>query len=347
MATFSLVPYSIRLRRVGDTDQYLKLGREFNGAKIDLVELLNEYLNVKIPSVAQSVAQFAQTLVSEQENQSSNTEHKDKESGNNVFTVEDWKAENNSICGTFRSGDYGYSAPLLDIATGDIAHTKSRLEAELTPYYFLIEITPNSEVGIVLLQAFNNLGIKDIFFNNLYDFFRAKHTDYIIEMSPFIPRGLVKEYLSNRIIEIRLVKFGYPNELMDIPLDGMPEGEVVEGTSEVIIKPPVRKEFPANFLSLIRGNIDEFLGNLGDSDSSISNLLEVKNFKYDTAKIKVKHGSGDRTVDLIKTGRLKYSVELDGKVKIDPSTGFPEFDSINELARDFLVEIAATVWGEQ
>jgi len=343
MATFSLVPYSIRLRKVGDTDQYLKLGKEFNGAKIDLVELLTEYLRVKIPSVAQ----FAQTLVSKQEKQNSNIDDKDEESGKNVFTVDAWNAENNSICGTFRSGDYGYSAPLLDIETGDIAHTKSRLEAELSPYYFLIEITPNSEVGIVLLQAFNNLGIKDIFFNNLYDFFRSKYTDYIIEMSPFIPKGLVKEYLSNRIIEIRLVKFGYPSELMDIPLDGMPESEMVEGTSEVIIKPPVRKEFPASFLSRVRGRIDDFLGDLGDSDSSIGDLLEVKNFKYDTAKIKVKHGSGDRTVDLIKTGRLKYSVELDGKVQIDSSTGFPEFESINKLAKDFLVEIAATVWGEQ
>jgi hypothetical protein len=338
MATFSLIPYSIRLRKSGDTDQYLKLGKEFNDAKIDLVEVLKDYFSKKIPSLTQ----FAQTLVNKQENQQANEEAEEETSGKQVFAIEDWKAEDSWIHGTFRTGEYGYSAPILHIETGDIAHTKSRLEAELSPYYFLVKITPNSEIGIVLLQAFNNQGIKDIFFGNLYDFFRSKHTDYIIEMSPFIPRGLVKEYLSNRIIEIRLVKFGYPSEIMDIPMDAMPEEEVFEGTSELIIKPPVRKDFPGKFLDRIRSKIDDFLG---DSDSSISNLVEVKNFKYDTAKIKVKHGSSDRTVDLINTGRLKYSEELDGKVKIDPATGFPEFDSLDKLAKDFLAEIETTVWG--
>lgn len=339
MATFSLVPYSIRLRKAGDTDEYLKLGKEFNDAKIDLTEFLSEYFSTKIPSLSQ----FAQTLITEQEERKSKGEDEREILGNNIFTVDSYKMTGNVIHGIFRSGEYGYSAPLLDIQTGDIAYTKSRLEAELSPYYFLIEICPTSEVGIVVLQAFNNLGIKDIFFNKLYEFFRSRYTDHIIEISPLIPRGLIKEYLSNRIIEIRLVKFGYPKELIDIPMDDMPTGEVFEGTSEVIIKPPVRKEFPASFLDRVRNKIDDFLG---DSDSSISNLLEVQNFKYNTAKIKVKYGSGDRTVDLIKTGKLKYSVELDGKVSIDSETGFPEFNSIDQLAKDFLAEVSVSVWGD-
>lgn len=330
MATFSLIPYSFRLRKLGDTDQYLKLGKNFNDAKIDLVEDLKDYFSTKLPSLAD----FAQTLA--------NTETEQNSQNKQVFTIENWNAQDSFIHGTFRTGEYGYSAPLLDIKTGDIAYTKTRLEALLSPYYFLIKIIPNSEIGIVLLQTFNNLGIKDVFFNSLYDFFRAKHSDYLIEMSPFIPRGLIKEYLSNRIIEIRLVKFGYPNELMDVSIDAMPEEETFEGTSELIIKPPIRKDFPSGFLDRVRSRIDDFLG---DSDSSISNLVEVKNFKYDTAKIKVKHGSGDRTVDLINTGRLKYSEELDGKVQIDSSTGFPEFESIDKIAKEFLQEIETNVWG--
>jgi len=336
MAAFSLIPYSIRVRKSGDTDQYLKLGKDCNDGKIDLLDFLKEYLSTKVPSLTQ----FAQTLVSQQGE--ANEDPEEKTSSKQVFAVESWKSENHLINGVLRTGEYGYSAPLLDIQTGDIAHTKSRLEAELSPYYFLIKIIPNSEVGIVLLQAFNNLGIKDIFFNKLYDFFRGRHTNYIVEMSPLIPRGLIKEYLSNRFIEIRLVKFGYPNELMDIPMDAMPDEEVFEGTAELVLKPPVKKDFPPQFLNSIKSKIDNFLG---DSDSSISNLVEVKNFKYDTAKIKVKHGNGDRTVDLINTGKLKYSEELDGKVKIDPLTGFPDFESIDGLAREFLKEIEITVWG--
>lgn len=198
-------------------------------------------------------------------------------------------------------------------------------------------------MGIVLLQAFNSLGIKDSFFNSLYPVFRAKHNEFVIEISPLIPPGLVREYLANRIIEIRLVKFGYPSSLMDVPQDDLPEEEKFEGTSELVIKPPIRKDFPHAFTDRIKSKIDDFLG---DSDSGMSNFLEVNNFQYDTAKIKVKHGNSDRTVDLINTGRLRYSEELDGKVTIDPTTGFPDFKSIDELAKQFLNDVKASVWGE-
>ena len=335
MATFSLVPYSIRFRKAGDSDQYLKLGGDYNDAKVDVMSFLNEFIADELASLSD----YAQTLSSGQHS-GDDTETK---SDNQVLVVDKLETEGNLTHGIFRVGEYGYSAPLLDIQTGDVAHTKSRLEAELHPYYFLINIKPESEVGIVLLQAFNNQGIKDAFFNKLYASFRARYNEFIIEMSSFIPQGLVKEYLSNRIIEIRLVKFGYPSDILDVPADDLPKEEPFEGTSELVIKPPIRKEFPKKFLDKLHNRLDEFLG---DADSSMSNFLEVKNFQYNTAKIKVKHGNSDRTVDLINTGRLKYSEELDGKVSIDAATGFPSFQSIDQLAKEFLDDIKSTVWGE-
>jgi hypothetical protein len=331
------VPYSIRVRRSGDTEQYLKLGQSFNDARIDLYSFMNDYLSNTIPSISD----FANTLenLSEEERkiyEDSNRKH--------VFTIESRNFEEETINGTFRVGYYGYSAPLLDIKTGDIAHTKSCLEAELSPYYFLMKVKPDSDIGIVILQAFNNLGVKDLFFNGLYDSFRSKYSDYVVEMHSYMPKGIIKQYLQNRIIEIKLVKFGYPKDIMNIPMDDLPEQDSFEGTSELVIKPPIRKDFPDKFLDKFRNSIDDFLG---DSDSSIGSIIEVQNFKYDTAKVKVKHGNSDRTVDLINTGRLKYSQELDGKVKINSATGFPKFDSIDELAKEFMDEIALSIWGNQ
>lgn len=127
MATFSLVPYSIRLRKSGDSEHYLKLGKDFNEARIDLLDFMDNFLSSDIPSLTQ----YAQHLNEQQQaqaqgQQTENTQEKQ------IFVVDEIHREGSLINGRFRVGGYGYSAPLLDIQTGDIAHTKSTLEAELT-----------------------------------------------------------------------------------------------------------------------------------------------------------------------------------------------------------------------
>lgn len=332
MAIFSLVPYSIRLRKKGEVNSYLKLGKEQNEQTVDVLGFIKEYIENTVPNFKDLSDKI-------------NTAGPDLEhivTDSKIITTGLIAKESKIISGIFRIGEHGYSAPLVNISTGELSYNKAVDEAELIPYYFLIKAIPTSDIGIVILQSFNNIGIKGVFFNGLQNSFKSRYPELTLEMNPFVPGSTVQEYLSNRIVEIKLVKHGYPTDMMDVSMDALPGEEVLEGTSEVIIKPPIRKDFPHQFIDQFRKRVDTFLD---VDDENVENIIEVQNFSYDTAKIKVKHGEGYRTVDLGQTEKLKYSEELDGRVKIDTSTGHPSFSSIDELGKAFLTETATSIWG--
>lgn len=332
MATFSLVPYSIRLRKKGEASQFLKLGKDHNSEKIDVLGFLQDYIENSIPNFKDLPEKI----------KADDPDIENIVTDKKIITTGLIAKENKVVSGVFRIGDHGYSAPLVNVKTGDVSHTKEIDEAELVPYYFLVKIIPTSNIGVVILQTFNSIGIKGVFFQGLNNAFRGKYPDFILELHPFVPKEAVREYLSSRIVEIRLVKHRYPDGVVNVSMDDMPDEDFVEGTCEMVIRPPMRQDFPPRFLNGVKRRIDAFLE---EADGEVGSIIEVQNFTYDTAKIKVKHGEGYRTVDLGQTEKLNYSEELDGRVKIDTRTGYPIFASIDELGKSFLDDTATSIWG--
>jgi hypothetical protein len=72
MATFSLVPYSIRFRKTGDSDQYLELGEDFNEAGIDILSFMESFLSTEMPSLTE----YAQHLNEQQQAQTQGSKKK-------------------------------------------------------------------------------------------------------------------------------------------------------------------------------------------------------------------------------------------------------------------------------
>lgn len=314
MSRFSLAPYTIRVKERA-TNQYIHLGNKTK-AGFDILEMIRYYLENVIPSLPR------------------------EPDDDQVIRRESSNLNNRSLSGILRGGGYGYSSSLLDVQADTISYERQLMDAELLPYYFLIKVPTTANAGIIIFQKIGNLGVKDLFFKDFNDYFKKNLIDHTLEIDPLVPTDLVRRYLNNRIVKIRLIKFGYPGDIADIDLSGLPVEE--EGESEFILKAKKNGQFPAQIIQKLRSGIDEFLSS---SELPVGSIIEIKDFKADNIKVEVRIGDSYRTVDLSNSDRLKFSEDISGRVVIDPTKGHPQFDSIQSLAESFLADCATAIWG--
>ena len=285
--------------------------------KVDLLEVIQHYLANEIPSLPLDP------------------------SDNQVIRSELFNRKGRYLNGILRFGGYGHGSMLLDVQADTISYERQLNDAELIPYFYLIKIPPTVNRGIIIFQKLGNLGVKEMFYKDFNEYFKNAHQDYVLEIDPLIPNDLVTQYLENRIVKIRLIKYGFPSDIADVPRDGIPQE--TEGETEFVLKAKKNGSFPSHMVNMLKNNIKDFLGS---NDSSVGSILEVKNFQADNVKIEVRIGNSYRTVDLSNTERLSFSEDISGRVKINLNTGHPEFDSIEKLAESFLNDCGTAIWGE-
>lgn len=318
MSKFSLVPYSIRVRRTRAT-QYIRLDKiptQTSTSDADLLEILHHYLNSVVPSLP-------------------NNPDDDE-----VLRVDFINKSNREINGRLKGGARGYGSDLVDTQTGDVAYRRTTRHAEIIPYYFLAAI-PQADKGIVILQRFRSFGIKDLFLDSFYNYFKSIFgNEYVLEMDPLIPTGLMREYLRGRIVKIRLIKQGFPRDTFDVDPDSQPEDDVFTGRAELVLHAGRNDFLPKALLDKFADGVDKFLSS---EDETIGSIIEVKNFDFENVKVGVKVGSKYRTIDLSNSNRLKYSEDISG-IAID-NEGHPKFDIIDERSKEFLRELSLSIFG--
>lgn len=318
MPSFYLVPYSIRMKDL-ENDKYIKLGDKGEWGD-DFLDLLHSYLEKEMPSM------------------SFDPEDKNKK----TIRPEKFSKEDRIVVGMLKAGEYGFESDLHDVEVDETKYARQTNDAELIPYFFLTKIPSTTTNGIALFQRIGNRGFKDVFEKDLNHYIQGKFSSqYRIEISPLLPRDMVKRYLENRIVKIRLIKYGFPKEVSDVDLSGIPNEE--QGEAEFTLKAHRNQTFPDSLLGKLRGNIDSFLG---DGDSSVGSVLEIKDFQADNVKIEVRIGNSYRTIDLSNIDRLKFSEDITDRVKLNPDSGHPEFEDLKKVGIEFLNDCAEALWGE-
>jgi len=314
MSKFSLAPYTLRLKRKNSSNYFFfedVLG-------LDFIDVLHEYLSNVLPSLPIN-------------NQTGE-----------VIKVTSIKKENRTIYGQFEAGHNGYGSTLLNTVTDTVSYERNTLDAELIPYYFLVRLPSKVDKGILILQRFNSIGVKTLFFDNFTQHLKAKISDeYILEINPLVPKGLIKEYINGRFIKLRLIKQGYPKDIIDIPPDAIPDDNEFDGESELILSAPKNGILPYHIRSMFSTNLDKFLNS---DDVSVGSIIEVKNFDYDNIKMQVRVGNSYKTINLSDMGKLRYYEDISG-INLN-ANGHPKFDIIDSVAKSLLKDLAMSIWGD-
>lgn len=297
MPRFSLSCYSIRIRD-NDSDEYLRLDR-FGGSQ--------HLLGVFVQYLAERRAHYSV-----------------KGGNQRVLLIRRFENQDELVRGIVETGEFGYEADLRDVETTNLTYKRTTNDAEMMPFYFLAYLPFNLDEGVLILQRRAQYGIRTVFLQDFADYFRQHYPGIAVEINPLLPDQLIREFLQDgRLTKLRFVRFSIPSDITDAYEGG---GHVEQsGQMELVIKAGRNQSIP--LVDRIRDVID--------GDRKVKELIELKDFDYDTVKVELEVGGSRRTVDLSKTFKLRAYYDITSELEIDPS-GHPRFASIDRIASDLL-----------
>jgi hypothetical protein len=308
---FFLSSYTIRVEGKTDNDQeqapkapYLTLDCFTNGT--DLLDVLLNYLT----------ALKDMPIKDDQER--------------NIISVSELTAKERRISGVIQSGLYGIQSKLIDIDTNNVVHERTTNQAEILPFYFLIDIPKGRNEGILILSRIGTYGIKTILSKFMEKHFLTNYSDFSILLKPLVPDQVVKQILfEGRIKKLRFIKYQIPTDV----IDGFDEGhEEISKNLEMSI-------------SASRLPIVGRLKGLFDGSRMVKNLFEIQDygFDYDTIKVEVEMGGSNRIVNLGNWEKVRNYVNITDRVTLG-NNGYPAFPSIESLALELNRSLSDLMW---
>lgn len=201
MAKVSLVGYSIRIRKTR-SKEYADL-YSFDGAT-DLFSVFTQYF-------------------SRYSNTRSNTQYVVEDvphTDNKTISIDSVQINNRIIQGVIRTGDYGYSTPIVNHQSHQLSYTKNKDDIELAPLSFLLYVpkkgdVPLEKMGIAIFQRFRKSGLKGIFQSHFQDFFEQGFPDYVLEMVSLTPEEVVSAFENGVIKSAELISHSLSGDLAD------------------------------------------------------------------------------------------------------------------------------------
>jgi hypothetical protein len=235
------------------------------------------------------------------------------------------------IEGIFESGSYGLSSKIRDVDTDAVHYNKGKNDADVMPYYFLINIPRDTNEGIIILQRTGKHGIRTSLGIFLNKYFSEKYPNYSVEINTLVREELIRKILYGGVIKkLRCVKYKAHVDAFD-GIDNPHEENPYK--MEVVLS--------ANRIPFI-DKIKEFLNS---SDKNIKTLVELRDFKfdYDTIKVDVETNGSTKTFDLEHLHKVKAYYDISSEVKFD-TDDYPAFTSIQLIARRYLEEIIQEIY---
>jgi hypothetical protein len=246
----------------------------------------------------------------------------------------DREKRSRSLTGLLQTGEYGFTSDLLDVESGEVSHKRSSQEAEMIPFYFLFDIPPGVDEGIVILQRFRTSGIRKILLEDFQKYFATKFGEHKVEINPLTPESVLKQYSSDqcRITKARFIRFSLPSDLAD--LYGKQDHEEEEGYVEYTINAKRNRTLP------IMSRLKEVL--IGKRE--MNRLIEIENFDYSNVKIEVDLNGNRRTIDLSNPKQLRAYYDITDKL-ITTEDGHPAYNEVDVIAKELLTELSHMIRG--
>jgi hypothetical protein len=319
MAKISLTPYTVRVTKKSP-DKQVKHVKLNSIAGKDLFVIIDEYFK-KIQAVASI-----------------------NEDTSKVIKLKTTETKERTTCGILETGEFGYETEIFDTKTNIVTHSRKSHEAELIPFYYLLNFPINKDEGIIILQRFKQFGIRNILLDDFTKHFNQVFDDYHISINPLVAKEIVDRlFKEGKIMKIRFINFHLPKNIEEIYLQ---EGDHKESKSPGYIEHVVSlrrgRSFSSKLIAIVRKNVSELI-NTSTKVSELSELQEIYN--CDNIKLDVEVGGTRRVVNLDRITKLRHNEDISNRVSIT-ATGHPTFESINSIAAELLESISTSLYGE-
>jgi hypothetical protein len=253
------------------------------------------------------------------------SEYRQNDETQTMFKIQRPQSDGRIISGIFSKGDYGYSNNLVNKNDFSLVYQRDEDDAEMEPFYFVIACPENSDEAILLTEKKSVRTITGLFSNEIKAFFRLNEPDIKIEFSKLIPSNVIDSYLGRGVIQkIRFIRYIIPSDFSNALHLGHEE---IEGTTEIQVIAKRNNHLPIFDLIVpaIRRNVD------------IKQLISIPDFEYNDVKVEFDIEGHKRVLSISNPDNLKAEYDITDEIEING--GHPTFDSINRIARNYLLEI--------
>ncbi|MFA5253307.1 MAG: hypothetical protein WC367_01390 [Methanoregula sp.] len=323
MTQFKLIPYTVRISKIGTPNEFLRLD-DLNGEKARAIEnRRRDNLNNSGQSVfsPEEIERFHQNDIYYilQNYLETRNQHTVFDEDKKTISFDSSIIENREIFGIIKSGEYGYGADFYNVDEGTYTlNARTVSDSEVYPFFFHFYLPEDSNEGKIILQVFGVYGISTVFQREINQF--LEHLNYSISFNRMVTRDFLDEMDSSRLIEIRLIKRSVPRDVADQIHNGVSQ----DLTEERVFKVQRKKCLnPAPLLrqALENRNIDQY---------------EILNEKYSEIKAVVTHNGSRRTITF---GGADVSMGEEWILAEDTPlqrSGHPRFISLLSNSREYL-----------
>lgn len=222
------------------------------------------------------------------------------------------------IDGIIESGEYGTQEEIIDIETGEAKYTKTKNDAALVPFYFMIYVVPNEKKGYLILERIGNIGILSVLECSIRGFIASQISDsFTLNIVP---------YLVPQVLEINLAAIGGAKKVV---LRGVGSSQFKEmKTDDIFSECSTEVSFIAPRNKLIQQVMDvvnSLKGKVKDGPYKVNNIeCQDVAFELDVNGCR-------RTISVGKMTSIGMNVDITKQVSND-TTGYPSYDSLVEQA---------------
>jgi len=242
------------------------------------------------------------------------------------------------ICGTIEGGTTGIGGLIKSRknASGNSVYKVTRDKVTVMPYYFMIWIPKNSDVGLLILQSYGSRSIGDVYKAHLKRFFSKSCNDSVLVTGSHVPKAALDKINSeSQVDEIIMRRYHLPSTKGE-KLLGIKYQNDRNITIEIKIKGlKTLPEIASKVQDFIEGKITQLI--------DVEDLDEIGfNEKVETS-IVLEHNGKKATGKMKQEFKISpaYYIEK-GDVKVN-DLHHPEFDSIHSYCLTFLEAMKAEI----
>ena len=120
------------------------------------------------------------------------------------------------IMGIIETGASGLQADLYDTEINRVSYIRLPHHAEMYPFYFLVHLRANEQLGIAILQRFHNFGVRTLLFRRFAEYFKSLIPQAVFEMRPIAESSVLQQFMQDgRLTKIHVIKYGIPSDKAD------------------------------------------------------------------------------------------------------------------------------------
>ena len=249
------------------------------------------------------------------------------EQNKKMLEVSSVNLNDRELKGVIQHGEWGYPTQGKNFRTGRVSYTRTQDDVEPFPFYYLISVPEHARVGIVILQRFGHLGVRQQLLGYFKRRFDEQFPDFSINIAPAAPGALVDEYTGAgaTVRAIRFIQFRLPPNLEDrYP-------NVQEAMKEAYAEFVIYAKKTSRGLRGLMADVRNAIHNEG----GVQRLTEIADTEANRIKVAVKFGGRTRTLELADTLKMRAYYDITNQVRLN-DVGLPRYASINRLAHGLL-----------